>query len=477
MTERDERLDILNSLLTTPHRELEALAPLHAGYLGRDPIFYGHLAAWYFQRGRGRVRDHQELFLAHLLASELDEHRSAGFVLLQRLPPYQVARVINFMKRHLHKVPRSTRTAVERYLRAREADPRFFDRAALRNRRPMKALYASLHIKPDPRADRILFKDDPPPGSLAFALRALSRASTPLEQAQLIVANRIPFPIAVGALKTLGPTVLVALIGVMTPQEVINNMATLERRGALKHPEVKALVEQRLEQAATDSRVSTFKAQVAAQAAGVDAETRQRLEKVADARVARGERIRRSTALLVDKSSSMQAALEVGKRIAALVSGICDAELVVYAFDTVPYPIRAKGTALSDWEHAFRHLRATGATSIGAPVAAMTRARQRVEQIILVTDEGENSAPMYDQALEAYGRQFGEVPSTLIVKVGAAMALTERRLRERGYPFEVVTFEGDYYSLPNLIPMLAAPSRLDLLMDILATPLPQREAA
>ena len=36
-------------------------------------------------------------------------------------------------------------------------------------------------------------------------------------------------------------------------------------------------------------------------------------------------------------------------------------------------------------------------------------------------------------------------------------------------------FAGDYYSLPNLIPMLNAPSRLELLLEILETELPVRE--
>src|SRR5215469_2835848 len=87
---------------------------------GRDPLFYGHLAVWY-QRN-GDVRDHKEVFIGHLLVSDVPEHRDAGFMLLQELPPYQVMRVVDFMKRHLGKVPRSARTAVTRYLRAREKD-------------------------------------------------------------------------------------------------------------------------------------------------------------------------------------------------------------------------------------------------------------------------------------------------------------------------------------------------------------------
>ena len=84
------------------------------------------------------------------------------------------------------------RTAVERYLLKREADPAFFDSAAVRARKAMKSLYAGLHIKPSERADAILFKNDPPADSLAFALKRLAHAATPAEQAAIIVEKGIP---------------------------------------------------------------------------------------------------------------------------------------------------------------------------------------------------------------------------------------------------------------------------------------------
>src|SRR5688572_27756064 len=160
--ETDVRLALLNSLLTTPHRDLALVGNLHQDMVKRDPLFYGHLAAWYFDNGD--VRDHKEVFVASLLKSTEEVHREAGAALLVRLPPYQIARVIDFMKKTLGKVPRSTRTAVEIVLDELEGNPQRFDRAAVRQRKAMKSLYASLHLKPGDRANKILFKDDPPEG-------------------------------------------------------------------------------------------------------------------------------------------------------------------------------------------------------------------------------------------------------------------------------------------------------------------------
>jgi hypothetical protein len=234
----------------------------------------------------------------------------------------------------------------------------------------MKHLYASLHIKPSERANAILFRDQPPVGSLADIVKQLAKAEG-AEQARLIVEFNIPYTIAVGAIKQLTPTVLVALINSMTPQEVINSLKSLKARGAMDHPEVKALIDEKLTSAQTASRISAFKAFKAAEVADLDAETAAKLEQIADRQVKQKGKITRPTALLVDKSGSMQVALEVGKHIAAMVSGITEAALYVYAFDTIAYPITATGCELSDWEKAFQHVFPSGSTSIGSGLDVM----------------------------------------------------------------------------------------------------------
>jgi hypothetical protein len=247
--------------------------------------------------------------------------------MLQEFPPYQVARVVDFMKQHRNKLPRSARTAVQRYLKVRESNPALFDRAALRGRKAMKHLYASLHIKPNERANAILFRDQPPVGSLAEVLKQLAKAESAAEQARLIVEFKLPYAIAIGAIKQLTPTVLVALINSMTPQEVINNLKSLKARGAMDHPQVKALID---------------------------------------------------------------------------------------------------------------------------------------------------AAPYFGEVYKTYCQELAVMPNVVIVRVGGYCNWLESQLKGQQAPVETFTFVGDYYSLPNLVPLLTHPSRLDLLMEILDTPLPVR---
>src|SRR5262249_22324353 len=93
--EQDLRLELLNSLLTTPHRQLAQIWPVHQEIVARDPRFYVHLGAWYADHGD--VRDHKEMFIVTLTLSDFEGHRDVGLAMLRDLPPYEVVRVLDFI--------------------------------------------------------------------------------------------------------------------------------------------------------------------------------------------------------------------------------------------------------------------------------------------------------------------------------------------------------------------------------------------
>jgi hypothetical protein len=63
------------------------------------------------------------------------------------------------------------------------------------------------------------------------------------------------------------------------------------------------------------------------------------------------------------------------------------------------------------------------------------------------------------------------------VRTPGATDGVEKQARAAGVSVDVFQFDGDYYSLPNLIPLLTRPSRLELLMEIMEYPLPKRRSA
>jgi hypothetical protein len=521
MNEQDLRLNLLNTLLTTPHRDLASIYLVHQEIIDQDPRFYVQMAAWY--AAEGEVRDHKEMFVVCLALSDFPGHRDVGLALLREMPPYQVGRVFDFVKGQVIRrrvrqgdrveivterrglfanVPRSMKTEITRYLREREANPNWFDSTVLQARQSTKRLYASLRIAPSDRAQAILFDDMPPRDSRLYALKLIAQAQTPSDQARAIVENRIPYRVAASVIKQMTPTVLVALIDRMSPQEVINNMGSLKRHGALDNPDIKALVEAKLEQAQTDGRVSAYKAKVAADAAGVSEDMAAKLDAVTEKQVRAKGTIKRSTALLIDKSGSMHEAIEIGMRIGAMIAGVCEAELYAYAFDSMAYPIevpakpgivdrvhgalsseaRAEATedlapSLADWEEAMMGIQAGGTTSCGVAVDMMRRQGRVVEQILMVTDEGENQHPRFVAALKRYCEELQADPHVVFVKTRGAVDRLERECRQEQIAFDAYQFGGDYYALPNLLPLLTRPSKLDMLMDIMAYPLPERKAA
>src|SRR5262245_39010412 len=117
-SEQDLRLEIFNTLLTTPHRELQKIWPVHRDMVQLDPLFYVRLAAWYHDHGD--VRDHKEMFIVTLVLSEFEGHRDVGLALLRSLPPYELARIVDFI--HGRKTTRVTRESgtVERREKARQ---------------------------------------------------------------------------------------------------------------------------------------------------------------------------------------------------------------------------------------------------------------------------------------------------------------------------------------------------------------------
>ncbi len=484
--EVDVRLQMLNTLLTTPHRKLQEIWPVHEALIGKDPRFYVQLAAWYFHKGE--VRDHKEMFLVALLLSQFPGHRDVGLALLVTLPPYQLVRVIDFIHGRketvgevvsefglFRNVPRTVKTEVARYLREREANPQWFDSTVLVARKALKRLYAVLHIRPGPRAQQILFDDRPPPDSRIAGLKALARCDSAEQQAQAIIENRIPFRIAISVLSEITPRVLEALIERMSPQELINNLQMLQRHGALAHADLKAMIDLKLDEAKQYLRTSTFKAEKAMESIELSGEMKQKLEDVTDAQVKAKGTIRRPTALFIDKSGSMESAIDVGRRIAAMISAVCAQELYVYAFDSMAYPIQAKGTDWAAWKQAFAGITANGHTSVGVAVDVLRKKKQRVEQIIVVTDEEEYEPPFFIDSLLKYQQALGVEPAVCFVKVKDSSTRLEDQCKRAGIKPATFEFTGDYYSLPNLIALLEPPSEMDLLLEILEYPLPERK--
>lgn len=481
--ENDVRVSLLNTLLQTPHGDLEKLMPVHRQIIETDPLFYVHLAAWY--RLTGKVRDHNDLFVFFLTHSTFPGHREVGLALAGQLPPHQLSRVTLAYRQQKKMLPRSFKGEIRNYLAALENNENRFDRAVLGSRKALKALYRTAHASPGRRAQLILFEDAPPIDSLPGVVRIIQNTPEQSARARLIVEHNLPWTVATSLINADTPAGLIALINAMTPAQLMNNMASIRKAGAFNNAEVTSLVRLKLGQAKTDKRVSAYKASTAALSSGLpDDETgetiREALEDVRTTQTRAVARITRPTALLVDKSSSLNAAIDFAKQVGAMIAGVTDAPLFVWAFDSAPIPVQAPETDnIGAWERAFLGIRASGETSIGAGVQALRIRKQTVEQIVIITDEGENRSPTFATAYQQYAAEMGVRPNVILILVGRhdPQRPVQNACRTLDVECNVLTPQEDKgtdYALPNLLPLLTRRGMVDLIMDIMDTRLPQR---
>jgi hypothetical protein len=511
--EEDIRLSMLNSFMTCSHRDTVELNKLHAELQKKDPTFYSHLAAWY-QR-HGELRDHKEIFSARLITDEYLPNRETGLALFQRHPFFLKFKIFNFIKgkdvkirtktgkkivveiknkkktidevkidkKHVgldKNIPSSFLTELTRYLSWLESHPTEFDTIAMRNSSDLKALYVNLRFKHSKRTNDILFEKKYPKDSVMDSYKDIIAATDPVKQAELIVKKKIPFTTAIGLVEDPTPAVWVALIDSMSPQEAINHVATFEEKGLLDNIATKDLIMKKLKQAEKTKSVAALKSKTATATGRIkNEEIVKQMDTIADKQIKKSGVIKVSTVLCIDKSGSMTKAIDMGKRVAAIVSGAIEAPMHVLAFDYMVYPIVSREQTLTGWEAAFRPIIAHGQTCMGACLDYLIKKNISVEQFVFVTDEGETTAPFFTTKYAEYAAKFGTKPHVVVVHVDGSDRVTHLltdRMKQAGIEFDIYTpGEADYYSLPGLIPLLARKTKLDLLYEVMDTELPVRK--
>jgi hypothetical protein len=168
------RTGIIAELVRSPHGKLEAFAPVARMAASTDPEFLAHLIAW--NAGNGQVRDSKVALPVLSLAVESfpQEFVENSLAHLANLDPRNLVRAIRFGK--TQKTPKHGRAiarTVTQYLRAREENWAWWERAAVQHRRSMKELYALFHVKPTALAEAVLFKGEKPRGTLFEAVARL----------------------------------------------------------------------------------------------------------------------------------------------------------------------------------------------------------------------------------------------------------------------------------------------------------------
>jgi hypothetical protein len=465
---------IISQLSRSAHGKLSEYGDLVKQAAGQEPEFLAHLIAW--DRQKGQIRD-AKIALPVLsltvpgLHPELAENSLAHIALLG---PRELLRAYRFA---LETRPQGymlrLKKLVAAYLKEKELQPRAgWNEFALQHRATLKELYALTHTKPSKDADEVALKGLHPEGTI-FEVVARLKDMTATEAAGEIMARRIPFLVAFGALgaRAKDTDVLVALISAMSPTELVSNTKMLEKLGMKTNPAVRGAYAEAL-QKAEKSKKNVLKTTRAAEAVE-DEGLKEKLRGLQDKQL-QGMGVDGNWLVLGDASGSMEDAIEVAKQVAGVLAKMVKGKVWLVFFNTHPQTIDVTGASLDVIQKATRHIRADGGTSIGCGLLRMLDGKVDLDGIAVISDGGENTAPYFHHVYPKYAQFAGKEPPVYLYHVGKkgrSEAFTQY-MRGAGIDLQVFDVAGnaDYYSLPNLVQTMRV-QRYSLLDEVMAAKL------
>jgi hypothetical protein len=466
----------ISELTRSPHGDLMQYAPVGAVAAVDDPNFFSHLIAWNEQKGQ--IRDSKVALPVIALSSkalvEDAELRDNALAHIVGLAPRDMLRAIHFAKNLAGVSRRLLYRHVEKYIRDLEAQPGRFERVALQHRATLVSIYSLLHLKPDDYAKRVLqFKDAKGKNYAPVGLRAevaSLKNMLPDEIAGTIMRRNIPFLIAAGALgvKAKDPAVVQALIGAMSPTELVTNTKLLERLGMKENPALRAAYEAGLQKVAKSTK-ATLKTSVAAAAVGgkLGEKMLGTQEKQLDNMAVEGDWL-----ILADKSSSMKDGIEVARQVAAIVARVAKGKTYLVWFDGAPYFHDVTGKSLEDISKLTKHVSASGGTNIGCGLDYINQRKLIVDGIAVVSDGGDGYGSLFPKAYAAHTEASSKEVPVYFYKLAGDPDRFTGNVEAAGIQMQTfdLTKSVDYYALPNIVQTMRT-NRYSLIDEIMATPL------
>lgn len=473
---------ILTELAKSPHGKFSEYVPIGTAATKQEPEFMAHLIAW--NRIKGQVRDSQVALPVVSLAvpglhEEFVENSLAHLALLG---PRELLKALRFV--YEVKLPsrmRSIRRLVGSYLHEKEVNTGKWDRIAIQHRGTLRELYALAHVKPaKERTNIVLYGRDfekrkqPFPQGSIFETVAQLKDMSVAEAAGQIVQRGIPFLIAMGALgkKAQDPDLVLALIGRMSPTELVTNTKMLERLGMKNNPALRGAFEKGMEKA-SKSKANIMKTSRAAEEVE-DEGLKDKLRGMQERQIQSFGGVEGNWLVLGDRSPSMVKSVEAAKHVAATLAKMVKGKVWLIFFDSHPQTLDVTGTAFDDIVKATRHISAGGSgTSIGCGLQRMLEAQEQVDGIAIVTDGGENTSPYFAEVYKKYSLFAGkEVPVYMYQYEGDEPRLI-RSMEEAKLDMQVFDLRHgkvDYYSIPNLVATMRT-NRYSLVDEVMATKL------
>jgi Mg-chelatase subunit ChlD len=473
---------IVAELSKSPHGSLKEYVPIGQQAVKQEGEFAAHLIAW--NHKVGQIRDSKVALPVIGLAYENDaELLDNAFAHLALLGPRELLRAFYFARelRPSGKMVK-LRQLIGDYLHEKEQD-KGWDHIAIQHRKTLKELYSLGHVLPEKdRTHAVLWgfkgKGDnkvllPVPKGSVFEVVANLKNMSPTEAAGSIMKYRIPFLIAMGALgaKAKEPDLVLALIGAMSATELTTNVKMLEKLGLKTNPALRGAFDAALLKAST-SKKNTLKTTQAVEAVQ-DEGLKEKLRGLQAKQISAAGGPEGDWVILADKSGSMSHAIETACHIAGSLTQFVKGKVGLIFFDKSPTAMDVTGLSLDQIKVKTRHVRANGGTSIGCGLNSMLMSKVAVDGIVVVSDGGENSPPLFSDTYAKYSKFVDKDVPVYFYQLSGESDSFSPRMKAAGIEMQTFDLRGqklDYYSIPNTVKSLNA-NPYSLVDEILQTPL------
>jgi hypothetical protein len=184
---------------------------------------------------------------------------------------------------------------------------------------------------------------------------------------------------------------------------------------------------------------------------------------------------------MIDRSGSMEDAIETAKQLGVRIAPSVDGELAVSTFNNAGLIMDIEERdSLQGWNHAFRAIRANGGTNVQAGFEIALRAGFTPQAIVIVTDGGENHIGEFAKSLNHYTEQNSVVPRVVVLGISRGsdyrkMPLFIESIQEYAHiDPDVFEYDGsDYYVLDQVVQLLGGPPARTLVDKIMEVEIPR----
>jgi hypothetical protein len=464
---------IISELSRSTHGNLADYINVGKKAVKNEPEFFAHLIAW--NQIKGQVRDSKVAlpiisFAVPDFPEELSENSLAHFATQgprEMLKAFRFAKAVGMKSSKRKKLMK----VVAQFLTQKESPWKNWQHFAAQHKHTLKELYVLSHTKPqDARVQSVLFERELPKGSIFEAIANLKNM-TSSEAAGTIMEWRIPFIVAQGALgdKIKDGAIVQALIERMSATELVTNTAMLEKLGMKNNPIIRGAYDKALEKAQSSTK-NVLKTTRAAENVK-DEKVKAQLQGLQDKQL-KSMAVEGNWLVLGDMSSSMVTAIDVAKEVAGTLAKMVKGKVWLTFFNTAPQTIDVTGAPLDVIKKATQYIRASGSTSIGCGLQRMLDAKQELDGIAIISDGGDNTAPLFAPTYKKYSAWIGkDVPVYFYQCVGDPPALISHMAADhQDMQIFDLTQKIDFYSIPNLVATMRT-NRYSLVDEVMETKL------